>query len=122
MYGTAILRSNLPTRFRGDDEPSTIDLIFTNEENMVSDLEYTSPVGKSDHCVLLFRFNCHTIIKHEKKTKRLYKQANYGQIIHDINSINWMSMTLMTCCQCLIIKLKKLRTNMCQVDQHLYNY
>ena len=37
-------------------------------------------------------FNCHTIIKHEKKTNRLYKQANYGQIIHDINSINWMSM------------------------------
>ena len=27
-----------------------------------------------------------------RKKRRLYKQANYGQIIHDINSINWMSM------------------------------
>ena len=56
---------------------------------MVSDFEYTSPVGKNDHCVLIFCFNCYTVIKHEKKKKRLYEKANSNQIVQHINSLNW---------------------------------
>ena len=61
---------------------------------MTSDLEYMSPVGKIDHCVLIFCFNCYNIIKHEKKKKRLYQKANYDQIIEDIDSGNWTSVVL----------------------------
>ncbi|CAG2191303.1 unnamed protein product [Mytilus edulis] len=35
-----------PTRWRGTNTPHTLDLILTNEENMVSNLEYQSPLGK----------------------------------------------------------------------------
>ena len=38
-----------PTRVRNTDHPSILDLILTNEEGMVADLEYLSPLGKSDH-------------------------------------------------------------------------
>ena len=37
------------TRLRGDDEPSMVDLVFTNEESMVESIEYNSSLGKSDH-------------------------------------------------------------------------
>ncbi len=52
-----------PTRVRGTDKPSTLDLVITNEVNMVSDVEYHSPLGKSDHSVLLFNYQCYTVIK-----------------------------------------------------------
>jgi hypothetical protein len=40
-----------PTRWRGTNTPHILDLIITNKEPMISDLEYTSLLGKSDHCV-----------------------------------------------------------------------
>lgn len=48
-----------PTRARGSDTPSLIDLILTNEESQVSNLSYLAPLGKSDHSVLTFTFECY---------------------------------------------------------------
>ena len=45
--------ANGPTRCRGDDMPSQLDLIFTNE------LQHMAPLGKSDHQMLKFNFNCY---------------------------------------------------------------
>ena len=38
-----------PARGRGEDAPSLLDLILTNEQEVVSALKYISPLGKSDH-------------------------------------------------------------------------
>ena len=46
-----------PTRSRGSNTPSCIDLIFYNEEGMISDINLDSPLGKSDHSVIMFTFN-----------------------------------------------------------------
>lgn len=46
-----------PTRYRGDDTPSTIDLVFTNEEDMIESIDYHSALGLSDHLTLLINFN-----------------------------------------------------------------
>ena len=35
-----------PTRWRGDDTPHILDLVLTNEENMVNNIEYESPLGE----------------------------------------------------------------------------
>ena len=43
-----------PTRYRQGYTPSTLDLVLTNEEGMISDLEYQPGLGKSDHVVLRF--------------------------------------------------------------------
>jgi endonuclease/exonuclease/phosphatase family metal-dependent hydrolase len=40
------------TRMRENCEPRTLDLILTNDENMIEELNYTSPFGNSDHCSL----------------------------------------------------------------------
>ena len=41
-----------PTRARLGNENGLLDLIITNEEEMMEDLSYTSTLGKSDHSVL----------------------------------------------------------------------
>ena len=40
------------TRYRDDNNPSLIDLIFTNMDGLVSDILYLPPLGNSDHVVL----------------------------------------------------------------------
>ena len=47
------------TPTRENNEPSTLDLIFTNEEGIVDDTRITSPLGHSDHCVITFKFRCY---------------------------------------------------------------
>ena len=39
------------TRYRGDDEPTRLDLVFSKEPQEMK-VDYQSPVGKSDHVLL----------------------------------------------------------------------
>ena len=50
-----------PTGVRGSDTPNLLNLIFTNEANMVTSVEYQSAMGKGDHSVLRFNFKCYTV-------------------------------------------------------------
>ena len=47
----------LPTRRRGNDEPSLIDILLTDEIMQVSDITHHAPLGKSGHSVITFMFN-----------------------------------------------------------------
>ena len=47
------------SRRRGNDEMSLIDLIFTDESMQVSDVVHHAPLGRSDHDVITFNFNCY---------------------------------------------------------------
>ncbi|XP_071123444.1 uncharacterized protein [Mytilus edulis] len=78
-----------PTRWRGADTPHTLDLLITNEEEMISNLEYMSPLGKGDHCVLSFDFNCYVNIKRAPKIANLYNHGNYKEFIQELNKIDW---------------------------------
>ena len=49
-----------PTGFRDGQEPSTLDLVFTNEENMVNNISYSPGLGSSDHLIITFQFICYT--------------------------------------------------------------
>ena len=40
------------TRGRGADKPISIDLVFSNEEEIVKDIKVGAPLGKSDHTVI----------------------------------------------------------------------
>ena len=78
-----------PTRWRGDDTPHTLDLIFTNEENMISGLELQSPLGKGDHCVIRFDFECYTKINNSVKRVKCYNKADYDVINAEIRDCDW---------------------------------
>ena len=49
-----------PTRIRENNEPTVLDLIFINEEETISEWQHLPSIGKSDHLVLAFNFNCYT--------------------------------------------------------------
>ena len=44
------------TRMRDGQEPSVLDIIFSNEESMVMNLEVHATLGKSDHALLTLDF------------------------------------------------------------------
>ena len=77
------------TRRRGTDEPSTLDLIFTNEEMQVSEVQHTPPLGKSDHDVLTFEFHCY--IDHSKpKDRHNFKKGNYSEMRKRLVESGWI--------------------------------
>ena len=47
------------TQMRGNDDPSTLDLIFTDEAIQVSNIFHHAPLGKSDHSVVILKFQCY---------------------------------------------------------------
>jgi hypothetical protein len=77
-----------PTRCRGTDEPSTIDLLFSNEEMQVSNIEYHAPLGKSDHSIITFNYNCYMDNASTSK-KYLYDKADYATIKIHLLQQNW---------------------------------
>ncbi len=78
----------IPTRGRGSNTPSLIDLILTNEEGMVSDLEILSPLGKSDHACISFWFNCYIDYNNKQIKRFLYDKGDYDAIKKEL-CIDW---------------------------------
>ena len=77
-----------PTRKRGSDEPSILDLILTNEELQVSSLVHSSPLGKSDHDVILFNYHAY-LDETKPKTVRSYGKGDYLKMREKILQENW---------------------------------
>ena len=48
------------TQAREKQRPSLLDLIFTNEDGIVSDVDFWDPLGKSDHGILMFNLYFYT--------------------------------------------------------------
>ena len=66
-----------PTRYRSDNIPSLLDLIFTNEEHMVSDLNYLPGLGSSDHLQINFVFNCFIDVSKSSFNKLFFFQRRF---------------------------------------------
>ena len=77
------------TRQRGDDRPSRLDLVFTNDEFLIGDIEQQSPLGKSDHDTLVFSINCQHSTIREIKRRRLYQKAKVNDMYEELEGTNW---------------------------------
>ena len=77
-----------PTRYREGEEPSTLDLVFTNEEAMIQQVSHQSPLGKSDHSVLLINFQIKHTANFTPRTIHCYDKGDYESMRNDLN-INW---------------------------------
>lgn len=49
---------DFPTRFCGSQNPSLLDLVLTNDTDLISKIEQCPPLGKSDHIILMAPFIC----------------------------------------------------------------
>ncbi|KAK3099345.1 hypothetical protein FSP39_003028 [Pinctada imbricata] len=77
------------TRFRENCQPSTLDLILTNTDFIIGDIDYLEPLGSSDHIVLSFELNVNSVHNADVRSKPLYFKANYELINNKIKDINW---------------------------------
>jgi hypothetical protein len=82
-----------PTRKRGNDEASLLDLIFTNEELQVADIAYHAPLGKSDHNVISFHYNCYLDFT-KPKERYNYRKADFAAMIDLLNKNGWQEKIL----------------------------
>ena len=65
---------DFPTRARGDDTPSTLDLVISNN-NFIDNINNLSPIGKSDHSVL--HIVCYFQFKYATKHKLNFNKGDY---------------------------------------------
>ncbi len=77
---------NKPTRWRGSDKPSLLDLVITKDEAAIDNIEFQSPIGKSDHRVIAFDYTCQAALRSIDKKQRNYRKGNYTKIREDLNS------------------------------------
>ncbi len=78
-----------PTRFRGSQRPSILDLILTNEENVIRDMQFLAPLGNSDHCTIVFHYICQQELSKSKTKKYKYDKGNYSAMRDHISSVDW---------------------------------
>ena len=83
-----------PTRIRGNDNPSLIDLILTNEELQVSEVVHHAPLGKSDHSVITFNYHCYLDFSKPRICYQ-YHKADFESMKRDLESTNWKQTFLM---------------------------
>ena len=77
-----------PTRYRENQEPSLLDLVFTNEEGMLQELVHRPGLGESDHECLTFHLKCYNL-----ETKRAavpnFLKGDYVTMRNRLQKINW---------------------------------
>ena len=77
-----------PTRGRGSDNPSVIDLVFTREEGVINDLSINPPLGKSDHSVIEIECTLNEQFNTSCKTRYKYDKGNYDKL-QELLDIDW---------------------------------
>eukprot|EP00112_Aurelia_sp_Birch-Aquarium-sp1_P011593 Seg2436.1 transcript_id=Seg2436.1/GoldUCD/mRNA.D3Y31 product="LINE-1 reverse transcriptase" protein_id=Seg2436.1/GoldUCD/D3Y31 len=78
-----------PTHHRENQHPNILDLVFTNEENMIQSILMKSPLGKSHHSGLSFIFQCYQIDGSTSQMRPLYDKGNYDEIRNDLQGVDW---------------------------------
>ena len=94
LFVDFLLNSNLtqlvsgPTRFRIGCTPSTLDLVLTNDKQLISNLTISAPIGKSDHATVEFQVQ----VLHQNKPKHIRKsisRINLANLKHYFATLDW---------------------------------
>lgn len=73
------------TRFRTNQTPSLLDLVMTNEEELITNVDYLPPIGKSDHCIISFHVQYLIDAKAQPLTyKRMFNKIDFEKFIPDL--------------------------------------
>ena len=56
----------------------------------ISDLTYEVPIGKSDHCTLLFKFHCYAEVRQPSESLN-YIKGDYESMKNDLQNSNWIT-------------------------------
>ena len=77
------------TRYREGGIPSLLDLVLTNEEGMLSRLEYSPGLGKSDHVLLTFELPCYTTQSVNNLRRLNFNRADFPELNKKVAETDW---------------------------------
>ena len=81
------------THFRGEQSPTLIDLLISNDPDVLNNISYNAPVGNSHHSVICFNVNIdidQNVLKNQNyKTKFAYDKGNYSGIRNFMSEVDW---------------------------------
>ena len=78
-----------PTHYIGNCTPDTLDLILTNEEGMVGNINYRVPVGKSRHTLFCFSFCCYTRSTSNRENSYKYHNGDFDNMRKTVRAKDW---------------------------------
>ena len=79
------------TRGRGTDTPNTLNLIFTNHEDTVGNIDIMGPLGKSDYSIIT-SLNCKMECKTYYKKIYHYDKGDYEKMRKTLKETNWLEL------------------------------
>ena len=77
-----------PTRGRGDNKPSLLDLVLTDSICPAPTIEYQAPLGPSDHSLINLSFDLQPSSTMEYKVRYNYKKGDYDSLREQL-SMDW---------------------------------
>lgn len=80
------------TRYREGQDPSCLDLLLTDNENIIENLQFGDKLGASDHVSIIFNVLCNV----ERETNHIQRpnffKANYQLIKDYLRQVDWNEM------------------------------
>lgn len=76
-----------PTRYRDGQEPSLLDLVLTNRDDIINEISTVAGLGKSDHVMLIININW--TCKQSKSELLNYSKADFDSIIKFLDETDW---------------------------------
>ena len=106
-----------PTRYRGSNKPSVLDLVLTNEDLMVESMVYDPPLGNSDHIVLTFDYICYNCV-HEP-LQSVHRTATDYDLLQSIAEGEDWNFQAINSCQDAWISIKDKITELVNKSSHI---
>ena len=77
------------TRHRIGQQPSLLDYVFTDEDNVIDDVQFSAPLGKSDHVGIKLNYIRGQQVNEESCAKYNYWKGDYADIKKELQNIDW---------------------------------
>jgi len=77
------------TRIRQNRTPTTLDYVFTEEENLIELINYEAPLGTSDHVVLAWKLLLATPTISSSQVKFNFHKGEYESMRNSLRLIDW---------------------------------
>ena len=78
-----------PTRKRGADRATLLDLILSQDETKIENLEICSPIGHSDHAILKYSIIINPATIKREKLIYFYNRGDYEAMCENLKDIEW---------------------------------
>jgi endonuclease/exonuclease/phosphatase family metal-dependent hydrolase len=78
-----------PTRYRHGQTPTLDDLVLCNNENLIENITYLDPIGKSDHICITFSFAVETCITPQTRMRLNLNKGDYQKLNQKLQGTSW---------------------------------